>query len=147
MMLIPRNNYGLNLFDEFFNDPFFSGTSGKSEDSRKLPVMRTDITEKEGNYLLEIELPGFKKENIRAELKDGYLTVTAEASASSEDKDDKGTVIRKERYTSSCKRTFFVGEHIRQEDIKAGFDDGVLKLQVPKDTPKVEETPKYIEIL
>lgn len=147
MMLIPRRNYGLNLFDEFFNDPFFSGASEKSEDNKRLPVMRTDITEKDGNYLLEIELPGFKKEDIRAELKDGYLTISAETSESSENKDDKGTVIRKERYTSSCKRTFFVGEQTRQEDIKAGFEDGVLKLQVPKDAPKIEETPKYIEIL
>lgn len=146
MMLIPRRNYGLNLFDEFFNDPFFTGTSEKSEDSRKLPVMRTDITEREGNYLLEIELPGFKKEDIKAELKDGYLTISAETSASNENTDGHGTVIRKERYTSSCKRTFFVGEHTRQEDIRAGFENGVLKLQVPKDTPKAEEAPKYIEI-
>ncbi|MCC8025570.1 MAG: Hsp20/alpha crystallin family protein [Clostridium sp.] len=147
MMLIPRRNYGLNLFDEFFNDPFFTGNSEKSEDSRRLPVMRTDIIEKDGNYLLEIELPGFKKEDIRAELKDGYLTISAESSSSKENKDEQGTVIRKERYTSSCKRTFFVGEHTRQEDIKAGFEDGILKLQVPKDAPKVEDTPKYIEIL
>ncbi len=109
--------------------------------------MRTDIIEKDGNYLLEIELPGFKKEDIRAELKDGYLTISAESSSSKENKDEQGTVIRKERYTSSCKRTFFVGEHTRQEDIKAGFEDGILKLQVPKDAPKVEDTPKYIEIL
>lgn len=62
MMLIPRRNYGLNLFDEFFNDPFFAGTADKAEEAKKLPIMRTDIREKDGNYLLEIELPGFKKE-------------------------------------------------------------------------------------
>ena len=138
MMLIPRRNYGLNLFDDFFNDPFFTSASEKGEDAKKLPVMRTDIMEKDGNYILEIELPGFKKEDIRAELKDGYLTVSADITKSSEDK---------ERYTSSCKRTFFVGEQIRQEDIKAGFENGILRLQVPKDAPKVEETPKYIDIL
>ena len=82
-----------------------------------------------------------------AELKDGYLTVSADITKSSEDKDDTGTLIHKERYTSSCKRTFFVGEQIRQEDIKAGFENGILRLQVPKDAPKVEETPKYIDIL
>ena len=66
MMLIPRRNYGLNLFDEFFNDPFFSGSTEKGNDSKKLPIMRTDIMEKDGNYLMEIELPGFKKEDIKA---------------------------------------------------------------------------------
>ena len=147
MMLIPRRNYGLNLFDEFFNDPFFSGSTEKGNDSKKLPIMRTDIMEKDGNYLMEIELPGFKKEDIKAELKDGYLTITAENSSSAENKDERGTVIHKERYTSSCKRSFFVGEQIRQEDIKAGFENGILKLQVPKDSPKVEDTPKYIDIL
>ena len=136
MMLIPRRNYGLDLFDEFFHDPFFSGTSEKSGNGRKLPVMRTDITEKDGGYLLEIELPGFKKEDIKAELKDGYLTILAEASGSGEEKDGKGTLIHQERYTSSCKRSFYVGEQLRQEDIKAAFDDGLLKLQVPNNAPK-----------
>ena len=147
MMLIPRRNYGLNLFDEFFNDPFFSGSTEKGNDRKKLPIMRTDIMEKDGNYLMEIELPGFKKEDIKAELKDGYLTITAESSSSAENKDERGTVNHKERYTNSCKRSFFVGEQIRQEDIKAGFENGILKLQVPKDSPKVEDTPKYIDIL
>ena len=90
MMLIPRRNYGLNLFDEFFNDPFFSGSTEKGNDSKKLPIMRTDIMEKDGNYLMEIELPGFKKEDIKAELKDGYLTITAESSSSAENKDERG---------------------------------------------------------
>lgn len=146
MMLIPRRNYGLNLFDEFFNDPFFTGSAEKNSD-RKLPMMRTDITEKDGNYLMEIELPGFKKEDIKAELKDGYLTISAEQDSSDENKDDKGTVIHRERYTSSCKRTFYVGEQTRQEDIKAAFEGGVLKLRLPKDAPKLEEHPAYIDIL
>ena len=94
MMLIPRRNYGLNLFDDFFNDPFFTSASEKGEEAKKLPVMRTDIMEKDGNYILEIELPGFKKEDIRAELKDGYLTVSADITKSSEGKDDKGTLIQ-----------------------------------------------------
>lgn len=147
MMLIPRRNYGLNLFDDFFNDPFFTGSTEKNSDNRKLPVMRTDIMEKDGNYIMEIELPGFKKEDIKAELKDGYLTISAESNTSSENKDEQGTVIHRERYTSSCKRTFFVGEQTRQEDIKAGFENGILTLQVPKDAPKIEDTPKYIDIM
>ena len=143
MMLIPRRNYGLNLLDDFFNDPFFAGSSDKSDDVKKLPVMRTDIRETEDQYVLEIELPGFKKENIQAELKDGYLTVTATADKSaSEDK-----LVHQERYTGSCKRTFYVGDALRQEDIHASFDSGLLRLRVPKEAPKVEETPKYINIL
>ena len=78
MMLIPRRNYGLNLFDEFFNDPFFTGSREKAEEPKNLPVMRTDIREKDGNYLLDVELPGYSKEDIRIELKDGYLTITAQ---------------------------------------------------------------------
>ncbi len=143
-MMIPRRNYGLSLFDDFFNDPFFSGASEKTEDPKKLPVMRTDIREVNGYYLLEIELPGFKKENIRAELKDGYLTITAEASQPQE---NEGTMIHKERYTGSCKRSFYVGEQLRQEDIRAAFENGILRLQIPKEVPKVEEAPKYINIL
>ena len=101
MMLIPRRNYGLNLLDDFFNDPFFAGSSDKSDDVKKLPVMRTDIRETEDQYVLEIELPGFKKENIQAELKDGYLTVTAAADKSA----SEGKLVHQERYTGSCKRT------------------------------------------
>ena len=76
-----------------------------------------------------------------------FVAASFAACSSNSGKDDKGTLIHKERYTSSCKRTFFVGEQIRQEDIKAGFENGILRLQVPKDAPKVEETPKYIDIL
>ena len=143
MMLIPRRNYGLNLLDDFFNDPFFAGSSDKSDDVKKLPVMRTDIREAEDQYVLEIELPGFKKENIQAELKDGYLTVTATTDKSA----SEGKLVHQERYTGSCKRTFYVGDALRQEDIHASFDSGLLRLRVPKEAPKVEETPKYINIL
>lgn len=147
MMLIPRRNYGLNLFDEFFNDPFFSGNSeNKTEEAKKLPIMRTDIREKDGNYILEIELPGFKKEDIQAELKEGYLTVSAQ-NASGDTEGTQGTMLHKERYTGSCKRSFYVGEQLRQEDIHGAFENGILTLRVPKDAPKVEEAPKYINIL
>ena len=94
---------------------------------------------------MEIELPGFKKEDIQAELKDGYLTVSAQAA--SREEGESGTMIHKERYTGSCKRTFYGGEQLRQEDIHGSFEGGILTLRVPKDAPKVEETPKYINIL
>ena len=104
MMLIPRRNYGLNLFDEFFNDPFFTGSREKAEEPKNLPVMRTDIREKDGNYLLDVELPGYSKEDIRIELKDGYLTITAQASVDS-DEQAKVSYIHRERYTGSVSYT------------------------------------------
>ena len=147
MMLIPRRNYGLNLFDEFFNDPFFTGSREKAEEPKNLPVMRTDIREKDGNYLLDVELPGYSKEDIRIELKDGYLTIKAERKSDGEETDQKGRVIRSERFMGTCQRTFYVGDHVKKEDVAAAYEDGVLKLNVPKkvEQPKVEES-HYIDI-
>ena len=143
MMLIPRGNYGLNLLDDFFNDPFFTGSSEKQAPAQKMPIMRTDISEQGGNYILEIELPGYGKDEIQIELKDGYLTVTAQHGQGQE---HAGTYLHRERYTGGCKRAFYVGEQLRQEDIRAAFANGVLRLTVPKDAPKAENSPKYISI-
>lgn len=145
MMLIPGRNYGLSGLDDFFSDPFFTGTSNKNEEVKKVPAMRTDIREKDGNYILDIELAGYKKEDICAELKDGYLTVSVVPAK--KENEEEGTFLHRERYTGSCKRTFYVGEELRQEDIHAAFENGILRLQIPKEAPKVEETPKYINIL
>ena len=144
--------FGKDLFDDFWGFPFYDDKDWKRMEKklyghRGKNLMKTDIRESDEGYKVEIDLPGFKKDEIQVSLENGYLTVSADITKSSEDKDDKGTLIHKERYTSSCKRTFFVGEQIRQEDIKAGFENGILRLQVPKDAPKVEETPKYIDIL
>ena len=107
--------------------------------------MRTDICEQNDQYLLNMELPGFKKEDIQMELKDGYLLVNATKNADTEEKDDQGHVIRRERYSGSCSRSFYVGD-IRQEDIKASFDNGELKITIPKDNVKQVEEKKYISI-
>lgn len=109
--------------------------------------MRTDIKEQKDGYELEIDLPGYKKEDIAAELKDGYLTITASSKKEAEEKDEKGTYIRRERYSGSCSRSFYVGEDITQEDIKAKFENGILKIGVPKKDakPKVPEN-KFITI-
>ena len=143
MMLIPRRNYGLNLFDDFFNDSFFTAPAARTTSD----LMRTDVKDDGTNYLMEMELPGFKKEEIQAELKDGYLTICATHNDNKEQKDANGKLIRQERYTGSCKRSFYVGEDLKHEDIKASFENGILKLQFPKEAPKpVEEVPKYIQI-
>ena len=136
-------NRAFDLFDEMFKDPFFD----RVIDNGTAQVMKTDVREKDNGYLVDIELPGYAKEDIKAELKDGYLTITAIRNDNKEEKDEKGRYIRRERYTGTCKRSFYVGENVKQEDIKAGFQDGILRLAVPKDTPKpVEEKPKFISI-
>ena len=138
MLLANRNN----LFDEMFQDPFFT----RSFDNTSAQIMKTDIHEKDGNYMIEMDLPGYAKEDIFADLKDGYLSIGVEKNETKEDKDDKGNCIRSERYTGSCKRSFYVGEKITQEDIKASFADGVLTLVVPKEAPQQVEAPTRITI-
>lgn len=125
-----------NLFDDLFTNDF----------SRNNSVMKTDIVEKDGNYELDMELPGVKKEDIQMELKDGYLKVTAAHNSNTEDKDKEGKVIRKERVSGSYSRSFYVGEHVRTEDVKASFDNGELKITVPKEAPKQVEENKFIPI-
>lgn len=144
MLFTPsRRHYGYDLFDDFFNDSFFSAPQNRTETS----LMRTDIKDDGVNYELSMELPGFKKEDIRAELKDGYLTISATHNENKDEKSSDGKLIRQERYSGSCKRSFYVGEALKQEDIKAGFENGILKLNFPKEAPKqIEETPKYIQI-
>ncbi|MDD3362231.1 MAG: Hsp20/alpha crystallin family protein [Hespellia sp.] len=147
-MLMP-SIFGDNLFDDFF-DGFTRPTRNVSNKYRtpQFDVMRTDVKEQDNGYELEIDLPGYKKENVKAELSDGYLTITAEAKSEEKQEDDKsGKYIRRERYYGSSSRTFYVGKDITQEDIKAKFEDGILKLSVPKkeEKPVVEEN-KYITI-
>ena len=144
MLFTPaRRHSGFDLFDDFFNDPFFSNASSQPSNT----LMRTDIRDDGTNYLLDIDLPGFKKENIQAELKNGYLTIGAVREDSKEEKDTNGKVIRQERYSGSCRRSFYVGDQLKQEDIQATFENGVLKLQFPKEAPKaIEEAPRYIQI-
>ncbi len=136
-------NRGFNsLFDDMFSDPLFT----RSYDRTSAQIMRTDIHEKDGNYMIEIELPGYAKEDIKADLKDGYLTITAHKNETKEEKDAKGNCIHKERYTGTCNRSFYVGEDLTQDDIKAAFNNGVLHLKFPKEIQKQEEQPKLITI-
>ena len=109
--------------------------------------MRTDVKEQEGAYELEMELPGYKKEDVTAQLKDGYLTIQASKNTTNDEKDAQGNYIRRERYTGQCSRSFYVGEEVKQEDIKARFEDGILKLVVPKvEHKKPIEENKFIAI-
>jgi HSP20 family molecular chaperone IbpA len=110
-------------------------------------LMQTDVEEKGDGYEITMNLPGFKKEDVKGEIKDGYLTVTASTNTSNDEKDKDGKFIRRERYSGTCSRSFYVGEDVTEDDIKAKFKDGVLKIAVPKKEakPAVEES-KYIAI-
>ena len=139
-MLFTGGNYGLDhWFDDYFNRDSY-------RDTRRDPyMMETDVIETQNAYLLEMNLPGYKKENIHAELKDGYLTVRA---VREEDQERQGgRYIVRERYTGSCQRSFYVGDQLHQEDIRAAFENGILKLAIPKiDKRQIEEKPSYIRI-
>ena len=131
------------LFDDFFID--YTPDAKKRNMAAVQGVMKTDIKENDKEYELTIELPGYKKENVNAELKDGYLIINATNEKNEEEKDEKG-YIRKERYYGSCQRSFFVGKNLKEEDIKAKFDNGVLTLTVPKEVDRLPEEKKYIAI-
>ena len=137
MLLANRNS----LFNEMFSDPFFT----RPFDDFSAQVMKTDVHEKDGNYLLEMDLPGYSKEDINANLNDGYLTISASKNSSNEEKDDKGNCIRCERYSGNCQRSFYVGTDITKDDIKASFADGTLKVIVPKkDEEQIESSSRIM---
>ena len=152
-MLMP-SIFGENMFDEFMRGfPFFDN-SAENNVEKKLyghnakNVMKTDIKELKDGYELEIDLPGFTKDEVSAELKDGYLTISA-AKGLDQDEQEKetGKYIRRERYAGACQRSFYVGEAVTEQDIKAEFKHGMLKLFVPKKEAKpAVETKKYVTI-
>lgn len=135
-----------NLFDDFFGDMF--GGDFFDTSSRMPQLMKTDVVEKDGQYMLDVELPGYDKNDISAELKDGYLTIMANKDQTIENKDEKSNYVRKERYTGSCQRSFYVGEDVKEEDIQAGFKDGILKIAVRKpELKEIKDDRKLIPIL
>ena len=109
--------------------------------------MKTDVKETNNGYELTIDMPGMNKDDISAELKDGYLTISEKSNYSNDDKDDEDRYIRRERHYGSCSRSFYVGDSITKDEIKAGFNNGILKLTVPKkDEHKQSEAHNYINI-
>ena len=129
------------------SDFAFPYTGKRTYGKEAANLMRTDVKDTASAYEIEIELPGVKKENVKAELKNGYLTITASTGSNKEEKQENGTYIRRERYAGTCSRSFYVGDEMKQEDIKAKFEDGVLKITVPKKEEKpVVENNSYITI-
>lgn len=149
-MLMP-SIFGTNtLFDDFFDDSFFNDKDMKNMEKklyghRAKNVMNTDVRETEDGYELEMDLPGFKKEEVTVELENGYITIRAQKSLD-KDEESKGKYIRRERYAGSCERSFYVGEALTQDDIKASFKHGILRLDIPKKEEKKVERNKYISI-
>ena len=150
-MLLPRT-FADDWFDDFFDFddfPFFNDREDRKME-RKLygrrakNLMKTDIREKKDGYELDIDLPGFKKEDIKVTLENGYMTISAQKDSPKETKN--GRFIRKERFSGACERSFYVGEDVTQEDIKAKFEDGILKLSIPKKDAQAVETKKTIAI-
>ena len=132
--------FGENLFDEFFDDDFpmipmrsirnpLYGKNAKN-------LMKTDVRETDNTYELDVYLPGFKKEEVQLDLKDGYLTISAAKGLDKDQEDKKGKYIRQERYAGACSRSFFVGEEIEPRDVSAKFEDGILRVSLPKRVKK-----------
>ena len=143
-MLMP-SIFGENLFDDWMDFSFpsfdrdFYGNSSRS-------VMKTDVKETDKGYELDIELPGYQKEDVKAQLKDGYLTVQAVKNVNNDTKNEEGAYIIRERYAGTMSRSFYVGDNVTEADIQAKFENGVLKLAVPKKEAKKVEENKYIAI-
>ena len=152
-MLMP-SIFGENLFDEFMSDFPFLDDRDLRKTEKKLyghnakHLMKTDIKENDSGFELEMDLPGFKKDEIKVSLDNGYMTVSAAKGLDQDEQEKKsGKYIRRERYAGACERSFYVGEEVTQEDIKGEFKHGILKLFVPKKEPKpAVEEKKYITI-
>ena len=132
--------FGENLFDDFFDDDFsmFPALTGRNPlyGKHAKNLMKTDVRETEDSYELDIDLPGFKKDEISIDLKDGYLSISAAKGLDRDQEDKKGKYIRQERYAGACSRSFFVGEGVEPKDVSAKFEDGILKISLPKQVKK-----------
>ena len=146
-MLLP-SIFGENLFDDWmdFSFPEIPDVDKTLYGKHAKNMMKTDVKETEKGYEVAVDLPGFKKDEIQLELNDGYLTISAEKGLDKDEEDKKGKYIRKERYAGALSRTFYLGEEIREEEIKAKFENGILSVSIPKEEEKKVEGPKHISI-
>ncbi|MCI7182080.1 MAG: Hsp20/alpha crystallin family protein [Schaedlerella sp.] len=148
-MMMP-SIFGENLFDDFvetFAFPTFSDVDRKLYGKNAPNLMKTDVKEKEDGYEVDMDLPGFKKDEIKMQLKKGYLTVSAAKSLDKDEKNEDGKYVRRERYAGGMSRSFYVGEHIKEEDIHPKYENGILSFSLPKkDKKAVEEKNHFISI-
>ena len=139
-----------NLFDDWMDFPFtnnFFSVKNPLYGKHAKNMMKTDVRETDNSYELDVDLPGFKKDEIKAQLENGYLTISAAKGLDKDQKDKDGKYIRQERYAGAMSRSFYVGDDVTHEDVKAKFEDGILKLSIPKkDTKAAVENKKQIAI-
>lgn len=156
MMMVPYMFHDALLDDWFQNDwdrdfdrMMQAADQRRVFGKRSANVMKTDVRETATGYDMFVDLPGFKKEDVKLDLQNGYLTITASRNEDRDEKDSNGHYIRQERYTGSCARSFYVGDQIKPEDVKASFKDGILELSLPKAEAKKlpDKQPNQIEIL
>lgn len=142
--------FGENLFDDFFDDNFpmmpVAGNHNPIFGKHSKNLMKTDVRETENTYELDVDLPGFKKDEVTIELKDGMLTIQAAKGVDKDEQDKNGRYIRQERFTGACSRSFYVGENVEAKDISAKFEDGILKLSMPKQVKKALPVRNLIAI-
>ena len=147
-MMMP-SIFGENLFDDFMNDfafPAFEDVDKELYGKHAKNLMKTDVKDTENGYEVDIDLPGFKKDEIKVKLEDGVLTISAAKGLDKDEKDKKGSYLRRERYAGSMSRSFYVGENMKEEDIHAKYENGILTLDVPKEQKKAVPEKRYIAI-
>lgn len=136
------------MFSDLFDDPFFEGwrnmdRAAACDPNMSAGMMSTDVRETDKGYMVDIDMPGFEKDDISLDLQNGYLTVSAHRNSSHEDKDDNGRWLRRERYAGSCSRSFYVGEDVKDSDIHASYKDGTLCLEMPKSEAQQQVETKH----
>mgnify|MGYP003609299293 FL=1 len=136
------------MFSDLFDDPFFEGwrnmdRAAACDPNMSAGMMSTDVRETDKGYMVDIDMPGFKKDDISLDLQNGYLTVSAHRNSSHEDKDDNGRWLRRERYAGSCSRSFYVGEDVKDSDIHASYKDGTLCLETAKPEAQQQVETKH----
>ena len=134
------------MFSNLFDDPFFEGwrnmdRAAACDPNMSAGMMSTDVRETDKGYMVDIDMPGFKKDDISLDLQNGYLTITANRSEDLDEKDNEGRYIRQERCTGSCARSFYVGENLKPTDVAAKFENGILELKLPKADKQIPEKP------
>ena len=141
--------FGESLFDDWMGFPFrgfASDVDHKLYGKHAGNLMKTDLKEHDGEYELNVDLPGFKKDQIKLQLRSGYLTISVAKGLDEQQEDKQGRIVHQERYTGSMTRSYYIGEHVREEDVKARFEDGVLTLRFPKEAPQKLPEERYISI-
>ena len=141
--------FGENLFDDFFDDAFLAPvfhTRNPLYGKHAAHVMKTDIREKDGSYELDVDLPGFKKDEVQLNLENGYLTISASKGVDKDEKDSEGRYLRRERYSGQCSRSFYVGDALQPSDLSATFEDGILRISMPKSAPQQLPAKTTVEI-